>query len=180
MRILFCVVLLAVLAAFTLGANLLVLPSAEAGDEKDQAPAFKYIGVDGCKFCHQGKRGNHVFESWTRTEHARAYEHLSASQRKNKDCLACHTTGFGQPIAAGATQAKLQGVQCESCHGPGSDYKKMKIMKDRSIAIEKGLIEPTEGLCKRCHTANLPKECRKGADESPAFDYEKAVKEIAH
>jgi excinuclease UvrABC ATPase subunit len=52
------------------------------------------------------------------------------------------------------------GVQCETCHGPGSDYKSKKVMKDRKLSIEKGLLayDNPEELCVKCHN-----------EESPAF-----------
>ena len=180
MRILFCLIFVALLVAFAAGTSVFFLSSADAGEEKDDIPTSKYVGVDGCKFCHQGKRGMHVYQSWEKTEHAKAFEHLSDTQRKNDRCLACHTTGFGHPIAAGVTPKMLHGVQCESCHGAGSGYKKMKIMKDRAIATQMGLVVPTKELCRNCHSTDLPKECWKGADTSPEFRFESAVKKITH
>jgi len=43
-------------------------------------------------------------------------------------------------------------TDCEACHGPGSDYKKMSIMKDRAKAEAAGLIMPTLESCnEKCH-----------------------------
>jgi len=43
---------------------------------------------------------------------------------------------------------------CENCHGPGSAYKKKKIMEaiDAGTASrdEYGLLKPNEESCKRC------------------------------
>lgn len=52
------------------------------------------------------------------------------------------------------------GVQYETCHGAGSAYKDMKVMKDKKLAIKKGLIvhEKLEEFCVSCHN-----------DESPTF-----------
>jgi len=50
------------------------------------------------------------------------------------------------------------GVQCETCHGPGSDYKSIKIMKDKKLAVENGLIiyDKPEQLCLNCHNEESP------------------------
>jgi hypothetical protein len=68
------------------------------------------------------------------------------------------------------------GVGCESCHGPGGDYYKKKVMKaiysGKQDGKALGLIEPDEKTCKKCHN-----------EESPSykpFDFKKRVKEIAH
>ncbi|MEJ2104608.1 MAG: cytochrome C554, partial [Ignavibacteriaceae bacterium] len=50
------------------------------------------------------------------------------------------------------------GVQCETCHGPGSDYKSMKVMKDKQEAIKNGLkiYDNIEEFCITCHNAESP------------------------
>jgi hypothetical protein len=95
------------------------------------------------------------------------------------ECLKCHVTEYG--VDASLLDAKYvanMGVQCESCHGAGSDYKKMSIMKDRAKAIENGLhdISASDGtaekLCVTCHN-----------EESPtfeAFNFDEMWKKIAH
>lgn len=57
------------------------------------------------------------------SNHARAYATLQkVRQENNSECLDCHVTGFGR--ATGFVDMfstpRLKGVQCESCHGPGS------------------------------------------------------------
>ena len=52
-----------------------------------------------------------------------------------------------------------QGVQCETCHGPGSGYKKKAIMKDREKAVANGLLvyeNPGAELCINCHNVESP------------------------
>jgi hypothetical protein len=45
---------------------------------------------------------------------------------KDRSCVGCHSAGFDVPGGACTTTAlrnkKLGGVQCESCHGPGSAH----------------------------------------------------------
>jgi predicted CXXCH cytochrome family protein len=66
-------------------------------------------------------------------------------------CDSCHTTGHDQAISDKSTRKDLRGVQCEACHGPGSLYKSMKVMKDPKLAREKGLWNVTREICLKCH-----------------------------
>ncbi len=53
-----------------------------------------------------------------------------------------------------------QGVECETCHGPGSDYWKMSTMKDihdkKIDGTQVGLIVPTAEVCTKCHNQESP------------------------
>ena len=53
------------------------------------------------------------------------------------------------------------GFQCETCHGPGSEYKSMKVMKNRAEAVELGLVvwesdEAIAKMCQGCHNEESP------------------------
>ena len=50
------------------------------------------------------------------------------------------------------------GVGCESCHGAGSGYKAMGVMKDRKKAVAAGLIIASgdEKQCTGCHSKESP------------------------
>lgn len=148
-------------------ALMFVLSLAYAGD-------FTYVGVKKCKGCHKGEKKGKVFEIWSSKKHAKAFESIKAKgEEKNEKCLGCHTTAFnkggykiGDPNAA-----DFEGVQCESCHGPGSVYKKMKFMKDRNLALQNGLIDINEKTCAGCHD---------GSEHTGKFNYEEALKQINH
>jgi len=111
------------------------------------------------------------------------------------ECLRCHTTGFGaggyevkdeafwNPAPddrAGKKAVKrmtgLQSVGCEACHGPGSKYKKKKVMEaiytGETDGASVGLITPTEKTCVGCHNEDSP--------SFKGFNYEERVKVIAH
>jgi hypothetical protein len=124
---------------------------------KPEPPAHHYVGAKKCKICHKD-----VYDTWLLTTHATAYDRLSLEEKQDPDCVRCHSAG---------TTAKgvlLEGVQCESCHGPGADYRKTSIMRDKELALENGLIEPEAEVCESCHN-----------EESPTFkgfDYEEDVK----
>ncbi len=64
-------------------------------------------------------------------------------------CKLCHKVEFASWEKTKHAAAK---VECEDCHGPGSDYKTMAIMKDVAKAKAAGLIpSPPESECKACH-----------------------------
>ncbi|MEW6337936.1 MAG: multiheme c-type cytochrome [Acidobacteriota bacterium] len=103
----------------------------------DAEPTF--IGAAKCKMCHKLQH-----DSWLETKHAKATESAkNANDMKfEAACLGCHATNADEA---------LTGVQCEACHGPGSDYKSIQVMKDRAKAVANGLVIPTQATCNRCH-----------------------------
>jgi len=119
-----------------------------------QAADHAYVGAKKCKMCHKLQ-----YTSWEGTTHAKATEAAKASTDRKYDasCLKCHATNADEALA---------GVQCEACHGPGADFKKMSIMKDREKAIANGLVLPTQETCNGCHT---------GDDHSSKVDFAKNV-----
>jgi hypothetical protein len=138
--------------------------------------AADYIGVSKCKMCHKGASKGEVFEKWEKSLHSKAFETLKAKgEDKNPKCLECHVTGFNTPSGykiGDANAVNFEGVQCESCHGPGSEYKSLSIMKDKKQAIAKGLIDPTEAQCKKCHNPKSP--------TFKSFNFAEFVKKIDH
>jgi RecJ-like exonuclease len=98
-----------------------------------------YVGAEKCKMCH------HVeYDSWAQTKHAKATADAKASTTRKFDaaCLTCHATDKSEAMA---------GVQCEACHGAGSDYKTLSVMKDLAKAKAAGLVMPTQETCNGCH-----------------------------
>jgi YVTN family beta-propeller protein len=146
---------------------------------------FKFTGVMACATCHAGPKFNFQFSQWRMSRHARAYAELATERgwemaqaegvtgdpQKAEQCLKCHATGAG--IEATSLLAGFHltdGVQCESCHGPGADYSPEAVMLDRAAARAKGLREVNAQTCVPCHEKAHGK----------TFDYEMAVKQIAH
>lgn len=129
-----------------------------------------YVGDAKCKGCHKD-----VHTAWAETGHAKAFTVLSAEEQKDPKCVSCHITGKD------ATGAVLEGVQCEACHGPGSDYKSAKIMSkkkwaadpeaQKKMAIEAGLIYPTAENCQSCHK-------EEGNPNFKPFDFEKSKAKV--
>ena len=140
------------------------------------ALAFDYIGSTKCKMCHKGEAKGRVYEIWEASRHAQSFVTLKEKgEQENPDCLVCHVTGWEQPTgygSEGADDDALASVGCEACHGPGSDYRQMSIMRDRETAIENGLMIPDEETCKACHNENSP--------TFQDFDFEEDWKTIEH
>lgn len=159
----------------------------------------KFVGSKECKTCHFKQ-----YTSWKKTGMAKAFDVLKPNKsveakkkfnldpatdyRKNGECVACHTTGYGKPggypeIVEGKkwTRAekkrarKFEGVGCESCHGPGSkvipfkdknpEYKKQQI-------LDLGLRLPAKTDCERCHNPKSPT-----ITKETKLDYESAIKD---
>jgi hypothetical protein len=101
-----------------------------------------YVGVQACSSCHPGPRK--VYET---TSHARAYATLSSQFKEfNLDCVSCHVTGYDRPGGSTVTHVdKLENVQCEVCHGPGSKH--VGNPTDPSLIVAK----PDAATCLSCH-----------------------------
>ncbi len=131
----------------------------------------EYVGVNKCKICHKPQ-----FESWLETKHATAFDALSDEEKKKAECVGCHITAQVDDTTI------LKGVQCEACHGPGSEYKSPKIMNKkkwaadpetyRKTAVGAGLVYPTEETCTRCHK-------KEGNPNFKPFDFAKR-KHLVH
>jgi hypothetical protein len=68
-------------------------------------------------------------------------------------CKMCHKVEF-ESWSASAHAAQTPALDCESCHGPGSEYKSMAVMKDPAKAEAAGLVLPDATFCtESCHQA---------------------------
>jgi hypothetical protein len=67
-------------------------------------------------------------------------------------CKMCHKVQFDS-WAKSKHATNEPKVDCEACHGPGSDYKAMSVMKDPAKAKAAGLIaKPPATMCtEKCH-----------------------------
>jgi hypothetical protein len=130
---------------------------AEAKTQPEACPPaargeLSYVGSQKCAECHEAQA-----QFWQHTKHAAAYETLVKVRKQfSLDCIRCHVTGWQQ--AGGVCRidrtAARKDVQCEACHGPGSEH----VVDDTGGHI-KG--EVTATVCMRCHEAA----------NSPHFDY---------
>lgn len=151
-----------------------------------------YVGEKACRKCHHlaGKRNQ--FNPWRLSEHAKAYAVLSKPESKeiaelsgidvdpheSPICLGCHTTAYNVEAWERDDSFHVEdGVQCELCHGPGSEYMDASIMRGSGKAMQAGLLMPEERDCMVCHKE---KGSHMAVLNVKKFDYEKALKEIAH
>jgi hypothetical protein len=147
----------------------------------------KYLGVKKCSMCHKSESKGNQHGQWLSTAHAKAYETLasphaqetaqkagvSGNPQEAAVCLKCHITGYGEDSSLFAEGfIKEEGVQCEACHGAGSDYVPIGVMKDKAKAIDSGLVMPTKEVCIKCHNPQSP--------NYKEFNYDEFYKKIAH
>lgn len=130
-----------------------------------QPQEFAFVGAQRCKICHRSEKRGKQHILWENSRHSKSYEVLfsdSALEEAKKqklgkppsessECLKCHG-----PLHDKKPELKVEGVTCEICHGPGSAYKKINIMKNRNEAIKNGLIvydseEAIKTICISCH-----------------------------
>jgi hypothetical protein len=145
------------------------------------------IGTDKCKICHKSEKSGNQYGIWAASQHAQAYTALAsdaakavakekgiADPQKASECLGCHVTSafLGKDVTAMDSYSVEEGVGCETCHGPGSEYKSMKVMKDREAAIAAGLQLHGPDFCVQCHNEKSP--------TYKPFVYEERWKAIAH
>jgi YVTN family beta-propeller protein len=152
-----------------------------------------YIGVESCAKCHTGAGMGCQFSRWRMTPHARAFAVLAAPEsraiaqisgvpgepQKARLCLGCHVTAAEAEEWERTETFHLEdGLQCEACHGPGSEYAELDIMRDRAKAVARGLIIPDKtNSCLVCHRA---KGSHEAVLKQPPFNLEKAWQDIAH
>jgi len=133
----------------------------------------KYVGTTTCGMCHKKEGVGQQLIIWQNSKHAEAYKTLQTKEAdkiaKNKgfktkaaethECLKCHSSGYNVDPSLLGDKFKIEdGVQCETCHGPGSEYKSKKVMEDKKLAVEKGLIlyDNIKELCVKCHNQESP------------------------
>jgi hypothetical protein len=139
-----------------------------------QEKVNKYVGTKVCAPCHKTDKQGKQLDIWQKSKHAEAYKTLTTDKAneiakkkglskpaaESAECLQCHTVTADAKLLEKSFDVK-EGVQCENCHGAGSAYKSITIMKDKAKAIAAGLTEfkddkAIEALCKTCHNEKSP------------------------
>lgn len=131
-----------------------------------------YTGVKRCSSCHFKQ-----YASWKKTKHAKeAWENMASKYQTAPECLACHTTGYGEPTGfkdiTDDASKNLTGTTCEACHGPGSKHeeackpylnkKKLSPEEDKIARDSIYKILP-HSVCATCHVSS-------GHKEHPKYD----------
>lgn len=130
-----------------------------------------FVGAKTCGMCHKKPDQGEQLKIWEESGHANAYKTLLTEEAdkiaggkavENKDCLKCHATGYDVDAALLGKKFNIEdGVQCETCHGAGSEYKSKKIMEDHAKSVAAGMTEykdeaAIEAQCKSCHNQESP------------------------
>ena len=135
-------------------------------------------GTGVCFISHQGEvfpcgylpveagnvRQQHFGTIWEASPHSKSFAALTspgaaanaqamgvANPPEDPKCLTCHA-----PLFDKAAELKAEGVTCEVCHGPGSEYKKLSVMKNKDEAVKNGLVlygspDAIKAHCLKCH-----------------------------
>ncbi len=156
------------------------------------AQTFGYEGSQVCGTCHKTEKQGLQLKIWQESGHSNAYKTLQTPEadkvamekygKKAVDspgCLKCHASGYDvtDKKLIGAKFKIEDGVQCETCHGAGSAYKPLKIMKSREESVKNGLIvwkdkAEIKAGCVKCHNPESP--------TYKEFNFEKMWAKIAH
>ncbi len=151
-----------------------------------------YIGAQACASCHDGPEMGHQFAKWKLSAHAKAYASLAKPESKEivrlsgltgdphqlGMCLGCHATASESEAWEKMPEFRTEdGLQCEACHGPGSEYASIAIMSDPKKARGAGLKMMTKDDCRLCHR---PKGSHDSVLKLKPFDLDAAWAAIAH
>lgn len=151
-------------------------------------PAAKYVGNEVCGTCHVRE-----YKKWLGTRHARSWVMLGMTENADRVkahfnvkpltpqnsaiCLKCHgTAADADPEFLQPTFHIEEGVQCETCHGPGERYATDAVMRNKPKAMSVGLRMPTKEVCLGCH---MEKPSHAFMNIKP-FNFEEMYKKIAH
>jgi len=109
---------------------------------------YNYMGNAKCRLCHRD-----FFLGRKQDAHDHAFEKLIGTEHQdNSRCLACHTTGHGVKggFTSIAQSPRLMNVQCEGCHGPGSEH----IRRNAKGGFLAGSDKPEilQKMCLACHS----------------------------
>jgi hypothetical protein len=132
--------------------------AAKEAEKAAQGSPEHYLGGEVCARCHPSEAAQ-----WKTTGHARAWQTLvDVKQDKNRECIGCHVVGLDQPggFKDMATTKTMANVQCESCHGMGSQHDAYPTVARRV----------TEQTCRICHTK----------ETSPGFEFALYMPHVSH
>ncbi len=152
-----------------------------------------YVGARACAACHGARSMGGQYSLWLHSKHSQAWASLARPESREitklsglRDiepqqsvvCLGCHATAAHTEDWERDTGFRIEeGVQCEACHGPGSEYMTENVMRDRQAAMKAGLLMPTERECINCH---LEKGSHIAVLRTPPFDLKKGLEMVKH
>ena len=183
--------------------GLLSATAIQPSDREGTRPvANRYIGASKCKNCHSSDASGNQYGAWKGAKHSHAFEGLAtdeakkaaadlgiADAQKADECLKCHTTAFGEDEKLIKRGFKIEeGVQCETCHGPGEQHMKARFAEAAKGGDEEGfgdeepgwvalpegeiIVNPSPEVCLECHNAEAP--------TFKGFCYYEFVQKVSH
>jgi YVTN family beta-propeller protein len=170
-------------------ASSLALPGAARAQAQKQPV---YVGARACAECHEGRHAGNQYSLWLKSAHSKAWASLATPEARQMArlsgipdepqqapiCLGCHATAADAEKWERDPGFRVEdGVQCENCHGPGSEYMDEKVMRDREAAMRAGLRRFTRRDCEVCHYV---KGSHVAVHHKPQIDVEAAWKALAH
>lgn len=123
-----------------------------------EAAVDHYMGAEVCARCHTAEMAQ-----YKTTAHSRAWETLvDLKKDATPECVSCHVLGYKQAggFKTGEDAARLADVQCESCHGMGTQHEAYPTAARRI----------TEATCVGCHNPS----------NSPTFSFELYKSHVVH
>ncbi len=151
-----------------------------------------YVGAHACARCHEGKAAGNQYSHWLTTAHSQAWASLALPEAKAMArlsglldeperapiCLGCHATAADAESWERDPAFRIEdGVQCEKCHGPGSEYMDEKVMRDPEAARRAGLRKFMKRDCAVCHYV---KGSHSAVHQKAPLDVEDAWNKLAH
>ncbi|MCE9626744.1 MAG: hypothetical protein K8R56_02365, partial [Candidatus Eisenbacteria bacterium] len=97
-----------------------VATGGERTSNGDKPSPDHFVGAEVCARCHAPE-----YQQWQTTAHARAWQTLvDVNREATPECVTCHVVGYQQPggFKASEDAGKLGNVQCENCHGMGTQH----------------------------------------------------------
>jgi len=124
-----------------------------------------YVGAEACKECHINE-----YAQWEKTAHASVQKTTKAISAPPEKIFR-YNTGVGKD--SGFPEPGREGVQCESCHGPGEKHLKKPEAKGHDYIVGLG------GECSSCVVEQICRSCHSPNDD-PNFDFDKQIENVRH
>ncbi len=146
---------------------------AASDSTKTVMPKHGFVGTATCGMCHKTEKQGQQLSIWQNSKHASAYKTLQTDEAnkiakekgfstpavETPECLKCHAPEYNVDKSMLGPKFNIaDGVQCETCHGAGADYKNLSVMKDKAKAVESGLVlhDDLKTFCVTCHNSESP------------------------
>ena len=128
-----------------------------------QQQGATYTGRVACRDCHAN-----IYDQYAQQPMGNMTNYADTRHTQAANCNGCHVTGFGEPTGGmlNGSTPHLDGVGCESCHGPGSKHIAASTTAERKKQITR---VPPDKTCMDCHgdRKSTPDGYRPGALNEP-------------